>query len=515
MKSETSDGSPEKQQCSKKLNASTDGILVPGDILANRYRITKLISCGGMGQVYEAEHLRLKGLKLAVKILLGKRLTSEEALSRFRREAELTARLKHPHIISIIDWDTMENGTPYFVMEFLQGETLASRMKLVEIEEGEAIEIIKQVCKALIFAHSKGVIHRDLKPSNIFLVDTGGTESGIFVKLFDFGISKDIYSETLKATQSTIIGTPGYMSPEQAKGLNNLIDARSDIFSLGAIAYELLANRPAFQSDTIESILYRIVHEPADPLDEINPHINPTLAKVIHKALSKDPDDRFASVSSFLAALNSAQQSSYSASSSSVLKDSLAESDKDALPAQRSSTRKFTRVITYLLIGVVLTLFVIYAVTHYQVRKLEHENFSVLPPDNIQPQIPDPQDLSTPLNVSSPQNEPSSKPPSESSVPVTKKKIVAKKDEKIISEDVRQKLTQGLKLLDQGKYSEAIEITRQTLYMQKTVLAWKILVIAHCGLRDLGGANAFLEKLSKNEKKEVIQKCKEIGLDLH
>src|SRR5689334_13838461 len=206
----------------------------PGTVIAATYELTEVIGRGGMGAVWAARHLRLPGKQVAIKVLLGTGV-GEQALARFRREAEIASRIGHPNIVEVLDFNTLADGTPYQILEFLDGESLASRLRAGPMPVVTVLELAKQMGSALRAAHRAGVVHRDLKPDNIFLCpsDSGGVVHDR-VKILDFGISKIRGSQTMQTQDSVLIGTPQYMSPEQATGKNTTIDNRTDIFALGA-----------------------------------------------------------------------------------------------------------------------------------------------------------------------------------------------------------------------------------------------------------------------------------------
>jgi serine/threonine protein kinase len=272
-----------------------------GSLLNGTYRLERVIAEGGMGVVYEAAHVRLPR-RFAVKVL-GKpedsRVTST-ALQRFRREAEIASTLAHPHIVEVFDYQISDTGAPYLVMELLDGEDLADRLKRMgRMPIIGALRIIGEVAQALDVAHGAGVVHRDLKPANIFLSKRAGRED--FVKVLDFGVSKIIDAATL-THEKAMVGTPLYMSPEQAVGTQELSPA-SDVFSLGSIAYELLTGRRAFAASSIPSILYQIVHGPTPTLSGRAPGIGPAVDEVFQRVLHKKRDERFQRAGDFAAAL--------------------------------------------------------------------------------------------------------------------------------------------------------------------------------------------------------------------
>ncbi|MEN9797957.1 MAG: hypothetical protein RL653_1653 [Pseudomonadota bacterium] len=264
----------------------------PGSILRGTYEITSLIGEGGMGQVFAARHVRLPK-QVAVKILKTDLKLSPDIVARFRREAEIASRLGHPNIVEVLDFDTLPGGTPFLVLEYLKGESLAQRLARGPLSLEETREIALQVGSALLAAHQAGVVHRDLKPDNIFLLpgdSTGATRHR--VKLLDFGISKLSDSRTVQTQDSVLIGTPRYMSPEQALGNNQALDARSDVFALGCIYYEMLSGQPAFPGENIPTLLYKIVHDAPRPLPELVPGIPANVWPALQRALAKRVDER-------------------------------------------------------------------------------------------------------------------------------------------------------------------------------------------------------------------------------
>ncbi|MHB8877030.1 MAG: serine/threonine-protein kinase, partial [Myxococcaceae bacterium] len=271
-----------------------------GTVVADAYEVTGLLGRGGMGEVWAAKHRRLPGKQVAIKVLhlSGPRL-SAETLSRFRREAEIATRIGHPNIVEVHDFNTLADGTPYLVLELLQGESLAARLRFpIELEEVQLI--LRQVGSALQAAHSQGVVHRDLKPDNIFLVPE---ERGALVKVLDFGISKILDSATVQTQDSVLIGTPAYMSPEQALGANKEVGPQSDVFSLGAIAYEMLAGKPPFSAPSIAQLVFRIAYEPHSPLEKETKELPPAILAAVEHALVKDRSSRTPDVETFVAEL--------------------------------------------------------------------------------------------------------------------------------------------------------------------------------------------------------------------
>lgn len=277
-----------------------------GALLADRYRIERLISRGGMGAVFEATQLGLDRA-VAVKMLLPALSRDEKVRERFRREARSVAQLRHPHIIQIYDYGISEHG-PYIVMEFVRGESLRRMVQRAPLELDQAIELMEQVCSALNTAHAAGVIHRDLKPDNILIEQL--PEGQLSAKVLDFGIAKlreaQIEEADTSLTGANIIGSPTYMSPEQSLGQE--LDARSDIYSLGIVLYEMLTQATPFGKSTPGAMLMHHLHTPPRPLRQMREEISATLEAAVMKALAKDREQRFSSAKEFAQALRLAHE---------------------------------------------------------------------------------------------------------------------------------------------------------------------------------------------------------------
>jgi eukaryotic-like serine/threonine-protein kinase len=273
-----------------------------GTILHETYRIEGELGRGAMGVVYRASHLRVPR-QFAIKVLSASIRDVERSFSRFRREAEISSRLGHPHIVEVFDFNRTDDGQAYFVMELLEGRNLAAELRAAApLELRRVVEIVSPIASALHAAHAAGVIHRDLKPSNVFLAKRGEYE---VVKVLDFGVSKVMGALDLTSQDESFIGTPAYMSPEQATGQARQVGAPSDQFSLASIAYEMVSGRHPFaapEATTPLITLYRIQTQDPEPLEGVPA----SLAAVIGKALSKAPADRFADVAAFAAALRDA-----------------------------------------------------------------------------------------------------------------------------------------------------------------------------------------------------------------
>ncbi|NTX61022.1 protein kinase [Myxococcus sp. CA051A] len=277
-----------------------------GTVLRDTYEIAGVLGRGGMGTVFLARHLRLPGRQVAIKVLRPDSSLGKDVYLRFRREAEIASRLGHPNIVEVIDFDTLEDGSPFLVMEHLRGMPLSRRMrKGAPLTLTEVYSIARQMGSALQAAHGAGVIHRDLKPGNVFLVPMEIAGMPVeHVKLLDFGISKILDSKTVQTQDAILLGTPQYMAPEQATGKNKDVDLRTDIFSFGCMVYEMLARKLPFKDGGIlPELIYRIVYDPPEPLAEVAPETPAHVIRAIEQALAKRPEDRFPDVSAFIAAL--------------------------------------------------------------------------------------------------------------------------------------------------------------------------------------------------------------------
>jgi serine/threonine protein kinase len=257
-----------------------------------QYRLKRRIGAGGMSEVYLAEHQLLKRA-CAVKLLRPGVGSDLRVMQRFEREVRLTAKLSHPNTVEVYDYGQTEDGTYYYVMEHLKGLSLD---ELVyhhgRLPPGRVVYLLRQVCGALREAHDAGLIHRDIKPSNIFAARPGGL--GDVAKLLDFGLvlPAELLGEAALTADTQIVGTPDYMSPEQAKGSHKL-DLRSDIYSLGAVAYYLLTGRPPFQANGRTALLIAHARDPVEPPSRVRPGIPEDLEGIVLRCLVKPPDERF------------------------------------------------------------------------------------------------------------------------------------------------------------------------------------------------------------------------------
>ncbi|HEX7938418.1 MAG TPA: serine/threonine-protein kinase [Gemmatimonadaceae bacterium] len=268
-----------------------------------QYRLQKLIGRGGMGDVWLAEHVLLKQ-PFAVKMLNPDKLTDARQLARFEREVQAMARLEHWNTVEIYDYGHSADGTFYYVMEYLPGFTLEELVwKAGPLPAARAIYFLRQICSALVEAHRHGLLHRDIKPANVIVSERAGIYD--VAKLTDFGLVKHFEdpSDTKLTMEGYIMGTPAYMSPEHAAGQER-VDARSDIYSLGALGYFLLSRRPPFENRTATQVLAAHMYEEPRPLSTWRPDAPPSLLDIIHKCMAKKPADRFASAAELKEALS-------------------------------------------------------------------------------------------------------------------------------------------------------------------------------------------------------------------
>lgn len=293
------------------------------------YHVKKILGRGGMGTVYEGEHVYI-GKRVALKILHARYAKYEDAVKRFLREARAASSISHPNIVDVTDFGPMPDGGVFFVMEHLEGTSLEDLIeKKGALELHRALNIVNQMALALAAAHEKGIIHRDLKPDNIMLIRMPGRRelvravAGVssrdpadyvvekedefdFVKIFDFGIAKVLTPDQFspkKTAQGAVFGTPEYMSPEASKGLE--VDHRSDVYAVGVILFDMIAGRPPFEAEAASDVLAMQISEPPPSPRLLAPHqeITEATEQLIFRALAKDPSDRHQSMDEFRAEL--------------------------------------------------------------------------------------------------------------------------------------------------------------------------------------------------------------------
>jgi tRNA A-37 threonylcarbamoyl transferase component Bud32 len=330
-------------------------VLAVGQVIGT-YAIVRRIGAGGMGEIYEVSHSRLAG-RYAMKVLRAEAAAASEALTRFQREAKVTSALQHPNIVHVIDFSTTEGGQPYLVMEFLDGPELAQVMKGSKpLALPRIVAYVKQIASGLMAAHQHDVVHRDLKPQNIFVLKVAGSDQDL-VKIVDFGISKISAVTATITSASTVIGTAQYMSPEQALGRIEQIDARTDQFSLALIVYEMLTGETAFRGESVSSVVYQIVHEEPQALVDASGPIPPAVAAVLKRALAKDKERRFPTVKAFADAFESAATAPPEVSATTMASaPSLLDTGVRVAPPSRRRVRLGAGVAALVIAGVVVVL---------------------------------------------------------------------------------------------------------------------------------------------------------------
>jgi serine/threonine-protein kinase len=286
-----------------------------GRTIDGRYRVIKKLGAGGVGAVYEAEHVEIKK-HVAVKVLHGVFAWTEEFRIRFEREARAASRLDHPSCVSVLDFGRVQKlepveggvelmGIPYLVMEFVRGQSLVERLDS-GLSTAEAVEVERGILAALKHAHSLGIIHRDVKPANVMLIPDEGK---LRAKLLDFGLAKNVGDDTRELTQAgTVFGTPSYISPEQAEGKK--ADARSDLYAAGVVLFEMVCGRrPFLHENPLDTVRDHVETPPPRP-KSLAPAISDELEQVMLRALAKDPNARFQTADAFITALGASPDTS-------------------------------------------------------------------------------------------------------------------------------------------------------------------------------------------------------------
>jgi eukaryotic-like serine/threonine-protein kinase len=297
---------PDRSQASSgrhtPLSEKSAMSLQPGDTIEGKYRIVRLLGEGGMGAVYEGENVRIHR-KVAIKVLHAAVAAKADVVQRFEREAQAAGRIGSEHIVEVLDLGNLPEGDRFMVMEYLDGESLGERIKRKKrLAPQEVGHLLHQLLEGLAAAHAAGIIHRDLKPDNVFLMNSKGNQKD-FVKVLDFGVSKfnALDSEMSMTRTGAVMGTPFYMSPEQARG--GKVDTRSDLYSVGVVIYQAVTGRVPFHAETFNELVFKIALESCEPAELVTPGLDPAFAALIVRAMVRDPAGRFQTAQEFQAAV--------------------------------------------------------------------------------------------------------------------------------------------------------------------------------------------------------------------
>jgi serine/threonine-protein kinase len=286
-------------QDAEVLEEATEQDPLIGAILANTYHIVQLIGEGGMGRVYEARHMRLANKRLAVKMLHEDMARQPEILTRFEREAEAASTIAHPNVVEVLDVDHLDDGRPYIICEYLDGEEFGALLDRVgKLPTETAIRITRQICRALVAAHERGIVHRDMKPENVFLV---GDQRAPRVKVIDFGISKQNDGSSKLTRTGMVMGTPAYMAPEQARGEH--VDFRADIYAVGSILYRAVTGHKPYDGEDGAMVLTQVLTEDPKRPRAVDSTVPEALELLIQRAMARDPAERHASMAELEAEL--------------------------------------------------------------------------------------------------------------------------------------------------------------------------------------------------------------------
>ena len=284
---------PTRPALASNLSISDDDLV--GKKLNGTYIVESVLGEGGMGRVYRARHTRIPSKEFAIKVLRPEFAKNPDVVTRFRREAEAAACIGHPNVVGVYDVDTTSDGHSYLVCEYLKGRDLADEIARVgSLEIAAAVHVVVQVCKALEAAHARGVVHRDLKPHNVFLLadESGELPPRPAVRVLDFGLSRFVDAPGTQLTQTGVImGTPAYMAPEQADGTG--VDARTDVYGLGAVLFTALCGRPPFEADTLQAVVLAVLTQEAPQARSRNPNIPENLELVIQRAMARRREERY------------------------------------------------------------------------------------------------------------------------------------------------------------------------------------------------------------------------------
>jgi serine/threonine-protein kinase len=503
-------------------------LLEAGMVVGGTYEITRMIGQGGMGAVWEARHLRLPDKRVVVKVLIHGAGGGEVVLARFRREAEIGSRLGHPNIVQVLDFNTLPGGAPYIVLELLKGETLGARMRRGRLPREQVMGIVVQIGSALAAAHREGIVHRDLKPDNVFLCPTDiGGEVGDVVKVLDFGISKMRGARTVLTQDSALVGTPQYMAPEQATGANDEIDARTDVFALGAIAFEMLAGRPPFWGDSLASVIHAVVYAPTPSLARYAPDLPAAAAAAVERALSKRREARFPDVGSFVKAVTGVAPVATTAPAAppapapTLAFAGTVASDPGAPPSQRVTaperpqkavpTDRVERKRAFPTAGVGAGVALLGAIAAALLwGRSPHRG---PPRQTAQPAAPPVVEQPAPPKPTT-APEPPAVPVVEHPEKAAAAPARAHRERAPLAPAAAADLDEAEAALAAGNPAEAIRLAQHSLYAQRSGRAYAAIARARCAQGDLGNAKAAFAQVEPGDRPAVIRACRKQGIVL-
>jgi serine/threonine protein kinase len=322
----------------------TSSPVQPGQILAGKFEVERVLGAGGMGIVVAARHTQLDQ-RVALKFLLPVACEVPGAVNRFLREGKAAARITSEHVARVMDTGVLDGGAPYLVMEYLEGSDLGAVVqRRGRVSVDEAIEYVLQACEAIVEAHDLGIVHRDLKPANLFL--SKRADGSPLVKVLDFGISKvDSGSRSQLTSASVLMGSPRYMSPEQMLSAKD-VDARTDVWALGVILYELVTGKPVWHADTMQGLCALIASTPAPSLRALRPDAPEVLDDVVARCLIKSRDERLASVADLALALEPIAPAASRTSIDRILRVARKTRDVSTGPGMSKVTPAVAAVVT-------------------------------------------------------------------------------------------------------------------------------------------------------------------------
>ena len=472
-----------------------------GRVLKGLYRIESLLGKGAMGIVFRGTQLGL-GKTVAIKMIRADILVNRDSHDRFQREAQVLSKLLHPGIAQVLDFG-IEDGTPFLVMEFVDGKELTEVMTLEgPMAPSRAIAIVRQLAAALEEAHRLGIVHRDIKPHNIRLQRYSPTGQ-IYLKVLDFGIAKQLGDESGTSLTQTgaVIGTPAYMAPEQAGG--SKVDARADQYAVGIVLYELLTGTVPFTSDTVTGVLVSHLTKPPPPLPKEVPE---PLQRIVMRLLEKEPTQRYGDIASVERAL--ADCEGYCRNARPMARGTIVPTVAGGIVAPRNR-RSLALVLGLTMLTAVAVSGVVIGSTKLRSRPATPVApvASVVSGPGAEPTAvaagPSPTNQVTPADK--PADKPAvgtgSRPHSGIATPVTEPPAI------------KEQLDRVEKLLQGGDYSKAIELANQTTFTQPTVRAYRQLTWAHCKMGNFAAQGTF-HRVAAADRKKLIVVCRDNGVTL-